>query len=91
MTRTLASLSWRSADPHDVVERPCDHTATSSCLFNIGGASDSDHLQSRGHSRAGSTGAGRDFDEIPQFLVQVVEKTVEIPQLPRDPQDKSLT
>ena len=33
--------------------------------------------------RAGSTGAGRDFDEFPQFLLHVVEKTVEIPQLPR--------
>ena len=31
--------------------RPCDHTATSSCLFNSGGASDSVHRQSRGHSR----------------------------------------
>ena len=30
-------------------ERPCDHTATSSCLFNSRGASDSVHRQSRGH------------------------------------------
>ena len=29
-------------------ERPCDHTATSSCLFNSRGASDSVHRQSRG-------------------------------------------
>ena len=28
---------------------------------------------------------------FPQFLVQVVETTVEFPQLPRDPHDKSLT
>ena len=45
----------------------------------------------RSACRAGSTGAGRDFDVFSQFLVQVVEKTVEIPQLPRDPHDKSLT
>ena len=32
-----------------VVDGPCDHTATSSCLFNSRGASDSVHRQSRGH------------------------------------------
>ena len=30
-------------------QRPCDHTATSSCLFNSRGASDSVHCQNRGH------------------------------------------
>ena len=29
--------------------------------------------------RAGSTGAGRTFEVFPQFLVQVVDKTVEFP------------